>query len=119
MTKLRMHPVTIAGRDHALKLAGEIAGSYPAYYGSVPLPFLALRVRELVRFCEECQIWEPADHTMIVRAMFQPAPACLPEEARDHVLQVLANLDVTAEARARMVALALTEAAPGPRTPLG
>lgn len=112
-------PITAASRDLALALARDIAGRHPDHYGAVPPAYLALRVREIMRFCEHGGIWEPADIAMVVRAMFLPAPDCLAEEDRSYAVTLLSNSQATPEARARSLSMALTGAAPPPRDPAG
>ena len=102
-----LHPVTAASRDQSLVLARAIAAAHPAYFGTVPAAWLALRIREIMRICEDSGIWEPADLTMIVHAMFRPAPECLPAIDRDYAIRILMNAGTTPQARARTVALAL------------
>lgn len=114
-----MNPVTAASRHHAVALAREIAERFPGYYGAVPTAYLALRVRELLRFCEDNGIWEPADLAAIVRAVFTPAPAWLSETDRDHAILTIGNTEAAPEARARSVSQALTGTAPPPREPSG
>ena len=112
-------PETSASRHIVLALAKEVAARHPDHYGAVPPSHLALGIRELVRFCEDCGIWEPDDLSGIVRAMFAPAPACLAQADRDYALSVLSNRSAAPEARARSVVSALTGAAPPPREPIG
>jgi hypothetical protein len=102
-----LHPVTKASLSLAIDLAKAVAAGNPDYYATVAPAYLALRIREILRFCEECDIWEPADHSLIVLAMFRPAPECLPPVDRDYALRTLMNTGTTPEARARTVALAL------------
>lgn len=102
-----LHPVTKASLNQALALAKDVAGRHPGYYASVAPAYLALRIREMLRFCEDCGIWQPADLALIVPAMFSPAPEALPPADRDHALRTLMATATTPEARARTVALAL------------
>jgi hypothetical protein len=102
-----LHPVTKASLNHAYDLAKAVAASHPGYYGTVPLAYLALRIRETLRFCEDCGLWEPADLALIVQAMFRPAPELLPPVDRDYAIRTLMNTGTTPQARARTVALAL------------
>jgi hypothetical protein len=102
-----LHPVTKASLHQALDLAKGIAADHPAYYGAVASAYLALRIREVLRFCEDCGIWEPADLALIIPVMFRPAPECLPPLDRDYAIRTLMNTGTTPEARARTVALAL------------
>ena len=114
-----MNLVSNASRQQAVSLAREIAQRFPAYYGSVPSMYLALRVREVMRFCKDAGIWEPADIAIIVRAMFNPAPYCLSDNDRDYAIQVISNNQAAPEARARSVSQALTGTTPPPREPSG
>ena len=113
------HLASAASRQQAVMLAQEIAQRFSAYYGVVPSTYLALGVRELMRFCEDANIWEPADIAVIIRAMFTPAPNCLSENDRNYAIRIISNTQAAPEARARSVSQALTGTAPPPRDPSG
>lgn len=116
-----LHPVTNASLQQALDLAKIVIAADPSYYGSVPETYVALRIREVLRFCEDCGIWDPADLALIVPAMFRPAPECLAALDRDYAIRTLMNKSAAPNARARTVALALTgtvpPAKPNPNAP--
>jgi hypothetical protein len=112
-----LHPVTIASRNQALDLAKAVAAAHPGHYGPVPPAWLALRIRELLRFCEDSGIWQPTDLGVIIAAMFAPAPEWLPPLDRDHAIRTIMQTGTTPEARARTVALALGGTLPPGTTP--
>lgn len=114
-----LNPVTATSKSQALSLAREIAARYPDYYGTVPLAYLALNIRELQRFCEDSNIWEPADLAMVVQAMFKPSPNCLSKNDCDYAIGIISNVRTAPEARARSVSQALTGVAPPSRKPSG
>ncbi|WP_308918215.1 hypothetical protein [Jannaschia sp. LMIT008] len=119
MSAARWNPVTNASHRQVTALATAIAERHAEHYGTVPRSYLALSVREVVRFCEDAGIWEPVDIACIVEAMISPSPALLPQADRDHALHVIGNDTASPEARARSVSLALRGTAPPPREPSG
>ena len=110
-----LHPVTIASRNLALDLARQITAAFPDFYAAVPPDYLALNIRDILRFCEDNDMWEPADQAMVVTAMFRPAPELLPLSEREYILRTLAQSGTTPAARARTIALALTATLPPAR----
>jgi hypothetical protein len=112
-----LHPVTIASRNQCIDLAKAIIAAHPGHYGKLTPYWLALQLREIIRFCEDANIWDPADLALIVQAMYRPTPAYIPAADRDHALAIIANSAAAPEARARMVALALTDTLP-PASPV-
>lgn len=113
--KKHLHPATSVSRNQTFALAREIVAHYPDYYGNVPLYYLALHIREFLRFCEDSDIWEPKDLAMIIQAMFRPAPSCLNKIDRDYAIRIITNIETQSEARARSISHALTGNAPPPR----